>query len=249
MGGVGGRALRCHSWRCHHARAPRLTSHRRRSSQSGYDSDAHGAIGCYRNPKPTITERRMFRTNHATVPTDYKSHGLPLRRRRFHCGLVRRRRGEAVGLEKDPVPDARTLGDPHIQRMCRPCLFVSRPGGCNGGDACAFCHAHPTKRVRARPPRQERLRCKEQLRSMLDAGHDPEGGGISRLWHDSGVRSGGPSEGRLVVSLRVTRVYIVECGSPLAVKLRRSSPTASSGDQHHSNAPLCSSGNPAAVRM
>lgn len=89
-------------------------------------------------------------------------------------------RGEAVGLEKDPVPDARTLGDPHIQRMCRPCLFVSRPGGCNGGDACAFCHAHPTKRVRARPPRQERLRCKEQLRSMLDAGHDPEGGGISR---------------------------------------------------------------------
>merc|ERR1719502_2236232 len=63
----------------------------------------------------------------------------------------------------------------HAQGQCRPCHYVNTKVGCVNGDACAFCHlAHP-RRLRARPCKSKRSKCK-RLAGMLDTvlAQDPQ---------------------------------------------------------------------------
>jgi len=64
------------------------------------------------------------------------------------------------------VPTGWSVGSAkHANKSCKPCLFYSRPSGCSHGALCKFCHAKHGK-VRARPPRAERQRCKQILEEM-----------------------------------------------------------------------------------
>lgn len=55
----------------------------------------------------------------------------------------------------------------HAQGQCRPCHYVSTKTGCMNGADCTFCHlAHP-KRVRPRPCKSKRAKCK-RLVGVLD---------------------------------------------------------------------------------
>mmetsp|Transcript_118925 Transcript_118925/g.333073 ORF Transcript_118925/g.333073 Transcript_118925/m.333073 type:complete len:292 (-) Transcript_118925:45-920(-) len=66
----------------------------------------------------------------------------------------------------------------HLDKLCKPCLYFNRMGGCSSGAECRFCHeAH--RKVRVRPPRQERIRCKRAVQSFLETGEEPSADEVS----------------------------------------------------------------------
>jgi len=71
--------------------------------------------------------------------------------------------GPVVGLKRNAASN------------CRPCHYVNTKAGCTNGADCTFCHLDHPKRLRPRPCKSKRTRCK-QLAGMLDTvfANDPE---------------------------------------------------------------------------
>jgi len=63
----------------------------------------------------------------------------------------------------------------HAAGNCRPCHYVNTKIGCTNGADCPFCHLDHPRRLRPRPCKSKRTRCK-QLAGMLDTvfANDPD---------------------------------------------------------------------------
>merc|ERR1740123_1180619 len=46
----------------------------------------------------------------------------------------------------------------HTLGLCKPCLFVHTPAGCDNGDDCAFCHMQHSRKKGGRPCKAKRDR-------------------------------------------------------------------------------------------
>lgn len=55
----------------------------------------------------------------------------------------------------------------HDSGGCKPCHYARTKSGCINGEACPFCHLDHPKRLRPRPSKTKRLKCK-QLVGMLE---------------------------------------------------------------------------------
>lgn len=55
----------------------------------------------------------------------------------------------------------------HADGLCKPCHYVYTKTGCANGEACSFCHLRHPKRVRPRPCKSKRSKCK-RIAGILD---------------------------------------------------------------------------------
>eukprot|EP00930_Biecheleria_cincta_P067864 TRINITY_DN5479_c1_g1_i1.p1 TRINITY_DN5479_c1_g1~~TRINITY_DN5479_c1_g1_i1.p1 ORF type:complete len:306 (+),score=72.16 TRINITY_DN5479_c1_g1_i1:54-920(+) len=56
----------------------------------------------------------------------------------------------------------------HAEGLCRPCHYVNTKTGCANGESCSFCHLQHPKRVRPRPCKSKRSKCK-RIAGILDS--------------------------------------------------------------------------------
>jgi len=74
--------------------------------------------------------------------------------------------------EKDPITAVSKAS--HDEGVCKPCLFVHTPVGCQNGSLCTFCHFPHTRKNKPRPCKGKRDRYRKLILRMEEDGGNPD---------------------------------------------------------------------------